>query len=194
MALGYCLCEVYRSGYDAAKRKKNLLIIGIAAIALFIVIRFINVYGDPSHWSLQKNSLYTFLSFINVTKYPPSLLYTLMTLGPSILFLAFTEHAQGAVAKIILVYGRVPMFYYLIHIYLIHLLAMIASQLFTNVGWQSWILRQPLWFNDDIKGYGFSLSVVYLVWIAVVAALYPLCKRFDRYKQQHKEKWWLSYL
>ncbi|MEP7318186.1 MAG: hypothetical protein ABI921_05585, partial [Panacibacter sp.] len=69
-----------------------------------------------------------------------------------------------------------------------------ASQLFTNVDWQSWILRQPLWFNDDIKGYGFSLSVVYLVWIAVVVVLYPLCKRFDRYKQQHKEKWWLSYL
>ena len=167
---------------------------GAAAIGLFIVIRLINVYGDPSHWAVQKNPLFTFLSFINVTKYPPSLLYILITVGAALLFLAVTEHLQGAAVKVITVYGRVPMFYYLVHIYLIHLMAMIASGLFTAVGWQNWVLRQPIWFNTDLKGYGFSLAVVYLVWIFVVVALYPFCKRYDAYKQAHKEKWWLSYL
>jgi uncharacterized membrane protein len=174
MALGYCLGEFYSSSYSAEKRKKNLIAIGISAIILFIVIRFINIYGDPLPWSTQKNSFHTFLSFIKATKYPPSLLYTLMTLGPAILFLAFTEK--------------------LIHIYLIHLLAMIASQLFTPIGWQNWILNRPIWFSDSLKGAGFSLPVLYLVWIIVVIALYPLCKWYDGYKQSHKEKWWLSYL
>jgi uncharacterized membrane protein len=194
MALGYCLGDLFATGYDVDKRKKHLLRIGYSAIALFIVLRFINVYGDRSHWSVQKNTLYTVLSFIKVSKYPPSLLYTLMTLGPSVLFLAYTEKLKGPLVKIVSVYGRVPMFYYLLHIYLIHLLAMIASQLFTPVGWHHWILKTPIWFTDDLKGYGFSLRVVYLVWIIVVVALYPLCKRYDIYKQSHKEKWWLSYL
>jgi uncharacterized membrane protein len=194
MPLGYCLGQLYATGYNAGKRKKKLLIMGASLIVLFIIIRAINIYGDPSAWSYQKNAIYTFLSFIKATKYPPSLLYILMTLGPALLFLAFTENLQGTAVKIVSVYGRVPMFYYIIHIYLIHLLAMIASGLFTNVGWQNWALRQPIWFNTDLKGYGFSLRVVYLVWFVVVIALYPLCKRYDRYKQAHKEKWWLSYL
>ncbi|MEO7765947.1 MAG: heparan-alpha-glucosaminide N-acetyltransferase domain-containing protein [Ferruginibacter sp.] len=194
MALGYCLGHLYATGYDIGKRKKNLLLIGFSAITLFILIRCINGYGDHSHWSSQKNSFYTLLSFIKVTKYPPSLLYTLMTLGPAIVFLAFTENLKGTVVSIISIYGRVPMFYYILHIYLIHLLAMIASEVFTNVDWKNWMLTQPLWFNDSLKGYGFSLGVVYLVWFIVVIGLYPLCKRYDRYKQTHKEKWWLSYL
>lgn len=194
MAFGYYVGQLYKAGYDPVKRKKTLLAIGFSAIVLFIVIRFINGYGDPSHWSSQKQAFYTFLSYIKVTKYPPSLLYILMTLGPAFLFLAVTEKSQGAAVKIVSVYGRVPMFYYLIHIYLIHLLAMISSELFTNVSWQKWILRMPLWINPDLKGYGFSLGIVYIVWFAVVIALYPLCKRYDAYKQAHKEKWWLSYL
>jgi len=194
MTLGYCLGEWYAAGYNAGKRKKNLLLLGTSLIVLFIVIRYTNLYGDKSPWGTQKNGLYTVLSFIKVTKYPPSLLYILMTLGPAILFLAFTEKLRGAVVNTISIYGRVPMFYYLLHIYLIHLLAMIASQLFTNVGWQNWLLKTPVWFNHDLEGYGFSLGVVYLVWFIVVIALFPLCKRYDRYKQAHKEKWWLSYL
>ena len=194
MPLGYCLGEWYAGGYDAGKRKKQLIVAGIAAIILFIVLRYTNLYGDPSKWSVQKNPLFTFLSFINVTKYPPSLLYLLITLGPALLLLAAMEKLQGAAVKVISIYGRVPMFFYLLHIYLVHLMAMIASGLFTNVAWQNWILRQPVWFNTDLKGYGFSLGVVYLVWILVVVALFPLCKRYDHYKQAHKEKWWLSYL
>jgi uncharacterized membrane protein len=194
MALGYCLGNLYTVGFSAEKRKKILVMIGVSAIVLFIVIRLLNVYGDPSHWAHQSSVFYTFLSFIKASKYPPSLLYILMTLGPAVLFLAFTENIRSAASRIISVYGRVPMFYYLLHIFLVHFLALVAAGLFTDFGWKVWILKQPLWFAEDLKGYGFSLGVVYLVWAGVVIGLYPLCKWYDRYKQSHKEKWWLSYL
>ena len=194
MALGYCLGALYIPTFSAEKRKKILLIIGTAAILLFISVRFINEYGDRSHWSQQPTAFYTFLSFIKTSKYPPSLLYTLMTLGPAILFLAFAENVKGPVSKIISVYGRVPMFYYVLHIFLIHLFTMIAAGLFTDFSWKVWILKEPLWFTESLKGYGFSLGIVYLVWLAIVIGLYPLCRWYDRYKQHHKEKWWLSYL
>jgi uncharacterized membrane protein len=194
MALGYCLGILYTKGFDAAKRKKTLLLIGSGAILLFILIRFINVYGDPSHWSQQSSAWYSVLSFIKVTKYPPSLLYILMTLGPAILFLAVTENVSNRVSKIISIYGRVPMFYYILHIFLVHLFTLLAAGWFTNFGFKVWILKQPLWFASSLKGYGFSLGIVYLVWISIVAGLYPLCKWYDNYKTNHKEKWWLSYL
>jgi uncharacterized membrane protein len=194
MPLGYCLGQLYTSGYDAKKRKKTLLIMGVTAIVLFILIRYSNLYGDPAKWSIQKNSLFTFLSFIKVNKYPPSLLYILMTLGPALLFLAFTEKLQNSVVKVVSVYGRVPMFYYLIHIYVIHLVAMVASGITPGENWKIWILTKPIWFTTDLKGYGFSLPVAYLIWLIIVIALYPLCKWYDSYKQAHKEKWWLSYL
>jgi len=194
MPLGYCLGGLYAPGFDVEKRKKMLFIMGASAIVLFILIRFSNVYGDPVKWSVQKNAFFTFLSFIKVNKYPPSLLYVLMTLGAALLFLAFTEKLQNAVVKVVSVYGRVPMFYYLIHIYIIHLIALVASALTPGQNWKIWILDQPIWFTTSLKGYGFSLPVAYLVWFIIVAALYPLCKRYDAYKQAHKEKWWLSYL
>jgi len=194
MALGYCLGALYKPDFSPEKRKKILLWIGSAAVALFVLIRLLNSYGDRSHWSQQATSFYTFLSFIKVSKYPPSLLYILVTLGPAILFLAVAENIKGPVSRFISVYGRVPMFYYLLHIFLIHLLTMIAAGLFTDFSWKVWILKEPLWFTETLKGYGFSLGIVYLVWMLVVMALYPLCKWYDRYKQNHKEKWWLSYL
>ncbi|WP_184541918.1 DUF1624 domain-containing protein [Mucilaginibacter sp. FT3.2] len=194
MPLGYCLGQLYVTGYAVEKRKKTLLIIGASAIVLFIALRFSNIYGDPVKWSVQKNAFFTFLSFIKVNKYPPSLLYVLMTLGAAFLFLAFTEKVQNAVVKVVSVYGRVPMFYYLIHIYIIHLIALVTSALTPGQNWKIWILDQPIWFTTTLKGYGFSLPVAYLVWALIVIGLYPLCKRYDAYKQTHKEKWWLSYL
>ena len=194
MALGYCLGSLYIAAYSAERRKRILLISGCSSIALFILIRYINFYGDPSPWTIQQTNLYSFLSFIKVTKYPPSLLYILITLGPALLFLALSENISGSLTKIISVYGRVPMFYYLLHIYLIHLTTMLAAGLFTDFSWRIWILKQPLWFSDNLKGYGFSLGTVYLVWMGIVVAVYPLCKWYDRYKTSHKEKWWLSYL
>lgn len=194
MALGYCFGTFYTSVYSSERRKKILLLIGGSAVLLFILLRFINLYGDPFPWSRQSSAFYSFLSFIKVQKYPPSLLYILVTLGPAILFLAFAEKINNTASKAISVYGRVPMFYYVLHIFLIHLLAMASAGLFTDYGWGVWILKQPLWFAEGLKGYGFSLGVVYLVWLVIVIGLYPLCKKYDRYKAAHKEKWWLSYL
>jgi uncharacterized membrane protein len=194
MPLGYYIGTWYAAGYDAQKRQRNLLVAGGFAIVLFIVLRYTNLYGDPVKWSVQKNAFFTFLSFINVNKYPPSLLYVLITLGSACLFLSFTEKLKGAVVNVVSVYGRVPMFYYLIHIYVIHLIAMIASAFIPGQDWHIWILTKPLWFITDLKGYGFSLPVAYLIWIGIVIALYPLCKWYDRYKQGNKDKWWLSYL
>ncbi len=194
MPLGYLMGQWYASGYDADKRRKNLLMTGIGALVLFVLLRYSNVYGDPVKWTSQKTPLYTFLSFLKVNKYPPSLLYLLITLGAALVFLALTEKMNNAVVKVVSVYGRVPMFYYLTHIYIIHLIALIASALTPGQDWSIWILQQPIWFTQSLQGYGFSLPVAYLIWIAVVAGLYPFCKRYDVYKQSHKEKWWLSYL
>lgn len=194
MALGYCLGGWYASGYDMAKRQKNLLITGIGCLVVFVVLRYSNLYGDPVKWSAQKNAFFTFLSFINVNKYPPSLLYLLLTLGSAFLFLSLTEKVKNGVVNVVSVYGRVPMFYYLIHIYIIHLIALTASAFTAGQNWHLWILNKPIWFTSDLKGYGFSLPVAYLVWIAIVVGLYPLCKRYDAYKQANKQKWWLSYL
>ncbi|MGZ4000728.1 MAG: DUF1624 domain-containing protein [Mucilaginibacter sp.] len=194
MPLGYCLGQLYTSSYDAAKRRKLLLQLGGFTLLAFILLRWSNVYGDPVKWSTQKDAFFTFLSFLNVNKYPPSLLYVLLTCGTAGLFLAFTEKVQNGVVKVVSVYGRVPMFYYLIHIYVIHTIALVASAFTTGQNWHIWFLKQPIWFTSTLRGYGFSLPVAYLIWVAIVVVLYPLCKRYDAYKQSHKDKWWLSYL
>ncbi|MFB9841433.1 DUF1624 domain-containing protein [Mucilaginibacter ginsenosidivorans] len=194
MSLGYCLGELFTSEFDSAKRKKVLSTVGFSALVLFVLLRYSNIYGDPVKWSTQKDGFFTFLSFLNVNKYPPSLLYVLLTIGSACVFLAFTEKLRNGLVNIVSVYGRVPMFYYLIHIYIIHLIAVISSAVTPGQDWHRWLMDKPIWFTTNLKGYGFSLPVTYLVWIGVVVGLYPLCKRYDAYKQKHKEKWWLSYL
>jgi uncharacterized membrane protein len=193
MLTGYCFGVFYSPAYDPASRRKVLLYLGAGAVALFILVRFINVYGDPHPWSVQPNPVYTILSFLNVTKYPPSLLYILMTLGPAILLLAFAEKYNGLVAQKIKVLGRVPMFYYLLHLYLIHLLAIVAAVLTgydaSDMVFDMWVTMSP-----ELKGYGFDLWVVFVIWIGVVVILYPLCKWYDDYKMAQRSKWWLSYL
>lgn len=194
MPLGYCLGVWFNKNHDAVLRQKKLLRLGLACIGGFILLRLVNIYGDPHPWTTQPDGFFTFLSFIKINKYPPSLLYLLVTLGGAFLFLALTEKSKGTVVRIVSVYGRVPMFYYITHIYLIHLLAMLVSVFTPGQNWQMWILENPIWASPNLKGTGFSLPVVYFIWIAVVAGLYPFCKWYDRYKQSHKEKWWLSYL
>ena len=124
---------------------------------------------------------------------PPSLSFLLVTLGGALLFLANSEKLKGRVVNFFCVFGRVPFFFYIIHIYLIHFLALIVAE-FTGFGWQKMILPALPFRVEELKGFGFNLLVVYLIWIAIIALLYPLCKKFDAYKQNHKEKWWLSYL
>jgi hypothetical protein len=116
-----------------------------------------------------------------------------MTLGPAFLFLANSEKLKGRIVDFFSTFGRVPFFYYILHLYVIHLLALIAAEL-TGFGWQSMIMTDWVILVPELKGFGFGLWIVYLIWIIIIAMLYPLCRRFDRYKMDHKEKWWLSYL
>lgn len=192
MSLGYCVGTLYNKAFPAAKRKKWLMIYGLSAIALFIIIRYINQYGDSFHWSTQKSAVFTFLSFLNVSKYPPSLLYLLMTLGPALVFLSLTENSRSWLSERIKVIGRVPMFYYLIHLYIIHIIALFATY-FCGHTPGDMVLTAWIEFEPKLKGYGFSLGVVYLVWASIVMMLYFFCKWYDRYKRTHQQ-WWLSYL
>lgn len=194
IALGYCLGSLYTPGYDAAKRKKTLMQLGVGAIVLFILLRSGNWYGDAAHWSSQKNGVFTILSFLNVTKYPPSLQYALLTLGPALLFLAFTEKPLNAIAQKVTVFGRVPMFYYLAHILLIHGLAIVGAMI-QGHSWRDMILTTRVNSSPALKGYGFDLLTVYLIWACVILILYPFCKWFDQYKRTNGARhWWLSYL
>jgi uncharacterized membrane protein len=193
MALGYCFGSFYSKNMNAEKRKRLLLWIGAGAVLLFIILRATNAYGDAWLWSKEPTVFFTFLSFLNTTKYPPSLLYILMTLGPAIIFLSLTEKKLPQLSKPIIHIGRVPMFFYLVHIYIIHLGAMVVAEL-TGYHWSDFILQRWPWMVPQLKGYGLSIELTYIIWIAIILMIYPLCKWYDRYKSAHKEKWWLSYL
>ena len=193
MALGYYIGSFYAKDFDAGKRKKTFNSIGLTAIVLFLVLRFTNVYGDPNHFKHYGTAAQDLVSFLNPSKYPPSLVYLLMTLGAAFLFLANTEKLRGRVVDFFCTFGRVPFFYYILHLYLIHVIAMIFAQV-SGFGWEKLILSTWVSFDPGMKGWGFNLWVVYLVWIGIILLLYPLCKRFDRYKRDNKEKSWLSYL
>jgi uncharacterized membrane protein len=187
MALGYCFGSILKK--EAKERDKWLYFIGSSCIALFIIIRFINQYGDPFPWK-HRNDWTSVLAFIKCQKYPPSLLYLLMTLGPSIAILPVLEKMKGTIANFFTVYGRVPMFYYALHIYLIHSLAIITGLI---LGVQAKVFTSNGALFDPNLPWGFSLPIVYLYWIATVLLLYYPCRWFMNYKMEHK-KWWLSYL
>ncbi|MFI5128679.1 MAG: DUF1624 domain-containing protein [Chitinophagales bacterium] len=192
MLLGYCFGKLYEKGVEAAWRKKMLVRIGVGLILLFLILRFINMYGDPLPWSQQaRGPLFTFLSFINLNKYPPSLLFLCMTIGPGILLLAFIENIQNRFTRIMNVYGRVPMFYYILHFYIIHLL--IVATFFIEGHPATEINSPESFFFFRPPSLGFPLVGVYAVWLFVVIILYPLCRKYDKYKSTH-DKWWLSYL
>jgi uncharacterized membrane protein len=195
MMVGYFFGGLYAPGLSPKKRKSTLLTLGFGGIALFIILRAGNFYGDAAHWSVQKNIVFSIMSFLNVSKYPPSLLYILMTLSPACIFLAITERRLNTLAERIIVYGRVPMFYYLAHILLIHLVAIpgvvIAGYKVKDMVMMSTTINSL----PQLKGYGFNLTIVYLVWIGIVVLLYPLCKWFGRYKKENLPRYkWLSYL
>ena len=193
MSLGYCFGTMYHKGFDQVKRKKNLLKLGFSSIVLFLLIRYINVYGDMVPWSQQKDLLFTLLSFINVSKYPPSLLYILITIGPTFLVLYFLEGVQSKVTDFLLVFGRVPFFYYLMHVFFIHAAALLTLAALGN-DWRLMIFDSASFATNKMANYGYSLGIVYLVWVLIVAVLYPFCKKYMQYKLGHPEKWWLSYL
>lgn len=193
MLLGYSLGKLYGTGFLSSKRRRILLLTGTSALVLFILLRVINQYGDPAPWSTQKNSMYTFLSFINVTKYPVSLQYILLTIGPALILLALLEKKMNRVGRFLVVYGRVPMFYYIIHFFLLHFICM---GFFFAMG-HNWTEAvdpsSPLVMMFRPLQFGVNLGIVYLVWISVVAILYLPCKWYGNYKKANSS-WWLSYL
>ncbi len=191
-AVGYSLGQVYR--WEPERRRRFLVRMGIALVVAFLALRTVNIYGDPSRWAHQHSSVFTALSFINTTKYPPSLLYLLMTLGPALLFLRAVDTGVPRALQPALVYGKVPMFYYLLHIVLLHLLAVAAC--LARYGSAHWMFESPSIDRYPVTqpaGWPAPLPIVWLIWLLVVTLLYPLCNWYAAVKRRRTD-WWLSYL
>ena len=191
-AAGYGLGQIFR--WESDRRKKFLLRLGVGLTSAFMVLRGINMYGDPLPWSTQKSAAFTALSFLNTNKYPPSLLYLLMTLGPAMIFLLLVDSGSPQFLRPALTIGKVPMFYYLLHIPLIHLIAVMVC--YARYGQVHWMFESPGLSQFPITpppGWGYSLPIVYLLWATVVLTLYPLCRWFAALKQRRSDAW-LSYL
>ena len=192
MALGYSLGQVY--SWPAERRRAFLLRTGLAMVAVFVALRVANIYGDPRPWSTQKTALFTVLSFINVTKTPPSLLFVLITVGPALLFLRWSDASTPRFLRPALTIGRVPMFYFLAHVLVIHLIATVAAIArygSAAIATQSPTLdKYPMTQPPDWPA---SLPVVYATWVLALLILFPLCRWYARYKATHSSPW-LSYL
>lgn len=190
MALGYGLGPVLLE--EPARRRRTLTLLGLSMIAVFLVLRGINLYGDPRAWTTLAEPVRTAFSFFNLQKYPPSLDYLLATLGVALVALPCLERAKGWFGELLLVYGRAPLIFYIAHIFLIHGLAMAIG---TALGFEPrifiWVMADPA---PMVKAeWGFPLLAVYGFWVLVVAALYPLCRWWGGLKQRRRD-WWLSYL
>ena len=191
-AAGFGLGQIY--DWPAERRQAFLLRAGLLLTTAFIVLRGINIYGDPSRWRQQTSSITTVLSFLNTTKQAPSLLFLLMTLGPALLMLCAAERGTPRWLQPALVLGKVPLFYYVLHFMLLHLLAVgVAYARYRDA---HWMFESPDVANYPFTpppGWGYSLPVVYAIWIGVVLALYPVCRWFAGVKQRRRDPW-LSYL
>ncbi|MDQ6480295.1 heparan-alpha-glucosaminide N-acetyltransferase domain-containing protein [Dyadobacter sp. LHD-138] len=190
MLTGYACGQIFLQG--EARRRRTLFLTGLGLLAFFVVLRFANFYGDPSPWKTQKTPLFTLLSFINISKYPPSLLYASLTLGISFLVMALADGAKNKFVSIISVYGKVPLFYYLLHWYLAHSL-MFALMFYQGFTWKD-LPFGPFQFGRPVNGSGVALPYVYMIWAFVIIVLYPLCKWYSGYKSAHREKKWLRYI
>lgn len=188
MLSGYCIGAWFQKDFPVKRRKSLLIITGSSLIVLFIILRFLRGYGDPGAFSAEKIAIY---SFLDTSKYPPSLQYACMTIGPALILLALLENIHGGWTKIVSVYGRVPFFYYIFHFYLIHTL-MVA--LFFLSGYTTAQIADPnVPFLFRPAAFGYGLGVVYLIWISLVAILYFPCRWYNNYKRNHRN-WWLSYI
>jgi len=200
MALGFVFGRVLQQA--PGKRERSILLLGMGAIALFVIVRFINSYGDPFHWKTQSSGLRTFLSFINVQKYPPSLLYSLVTLGLALCLMSLFGWVESGkqeprkrnwIFGILSVFGRVPFLYYLLHFTTIHLAALLTTAAM-GLDWRWWFALPPGGvIAGHPPGFGFSLPIVYLTWLAIVTFCYIPCRWYAGVKQRNKSSW-LSYL
>lgn len=186
MFLGYCAGTLFTPAYASATRKITLFYTGVLLIILFTGLRYFNIYGDPIPWDKIH-----FLSFLNADKYPASLLYCCMTLGPALIVLSLLENVQNWWTKIFIVYGRVPFFYYVLHFYILHTLLVIVF--FATGNGVAKIVDPAVPFLFRPGSFGFGLGIVYTIWLCVVAVLYQPCRWFYKYKMGHSQ-WWLKYL
>ena len=193
MAMGYVAGNLYKSEVPRSQRTAWLFGIGTGATILFILLRWFNAYGEPTTWQTQDTSIFTWISFLNTTKYPPSLQFLLMTLGPALVFLAASEYFTIQKTNTFVVFGRVPFFFYITHIYLIHMLAMLALAV-TGWDWREYILSAGAFLSGRLEGFGFGLGIVYVMWAMVLVILYPLCRWYQKFRENHPTWWWLGYL
>lgn len=189
MLVGFASGKLFE--FEVIRRKKIFIKIGLTAVALFVLLRAINIYGDSLPWETQKNGLFTFLSFMNVTKYPPSLQFCLITLGIMFLILSVVEGIKNKFTSVATVYGKVPLFYFIVHWYILHPIMFLI------------VFLQGYKCTDLVFGFnlgrpkgpsGVNLWMIYVIWVLVVILLYPVCKWYGNYKEAHREKKWLRYL
>ena len=190
MMVGFAAGKLYE--WNEVKGKKLFLKTGIAALCLFVLIRYLNIYGDPVQWSVQKSNVFTFLSFMNVAKYPPSLLFCLVTLGFMFIMLAFIGSSTNRIGKIASVYGRVPLFYFLAHFFLMHVI-LLAVLFLQGFDWTQFDFASGTFGRPKGVTSGLPLWAIYVMWIAVVLILYKPCTWFGKIKATHPQ-WWLKYL
>ncbi|MFB9843097.1 DUF1624 domain-containing protein [Mucilaginibacter ginsenosidivorans] len=192
MMLGYGIGALYRSGYNAVKRRKTLFYLGLAALITFVSLRFINIYGDPRPWLPQSKPVYNILSFLNITKQPPSLLFACITVGTALIFLSFAENIKTRFAAILTTYGSVPLFYFVCHLYILRLGTIM---MYFATGHSAKQIDDPNSFPLLFQpvDMGINLGWVYMAWAILVCALYFPCRLYSRYKRTH-DQWWLSYL
>ena len=195
MALGFCFGQLYLM--DRPVRQRLLVVIGTVATVAFVVIRAFNVYGDPVPWTAQTSAVYTGLSFLNTTKYPPSLDFLLMTLGPAMLVLAWFDRLGLNASNPLVILGRVPLFYFVLHFYLAHAVAVLLALLRYGSAALTFVFH-PLPSMGGPRElfpaqFGYDLWVAYVVWAVVVLALFPVCRWFAGVKATRHE-WWLRYL
>lgn len=188
MMLGFALGKSYE--LDSSRRRSMLTALGALALMTFALLRSSNLYGDPHPWHHEPTLIMTAMSFFDVEKYPPSLLYLLVLLGLALLLLAAFDSDRGWVRRLsfLQTFGRVPLFFYVLHIYLAHLS---AGLLAWALGWDMAVLTSS--HRTMPESWGLSLPWVYVAWIAVLLVLYPLCRWFGEVKRRRKE-WWWSYL
>ena len=190
MCLGYALGPIFTR--EEAGRRRAVLATGLGALALFALLRALDGYGDPSHWVRLDSPLATVLSFFNVSKYPPSLAYVLVTLGVALTLMPLLERLRGVIARALLVFGRTPLFTYLVHIYTVHGAALLVGvTLGIPAGHFFNFLGDPT--RLVAAGWGFNLLTVYVIWLLVLVALYPVSRRFADLKIRRRDSW-LSYL
>jgi uncharacterized membrane protein len=193
MALGYVFGAFYRKEFPAEQRRRWLFAIGISATLWFIILRGFNLYGEPREWLMLDPPIFRLMSFLNTTKYPPSLHFLLMTMGPALTLLAAVEPLQSRLARPVITFGRVPFFFYIVHLYLIHGLALLFL-IYRGRDGSEYILSSEGIRSGTLSNFGLSLGGVYVIWMLVVLLLYPICRLYQKYRENNPSKRWLSYL